>query len=207
MIARHDEIKYEIGALAMLALNKSAVVDEPKTTHCRTSDTAQANSATTPTFIPSATATADTRGDLLIRGCFAKGTDLIVDIRVTDLDAASYGLTPSEKILARHEREKKSKYLKDCQYLRRHFAPLVFSADGMAAKEAKAFLQHLSAMIAKKWNKPYSQVCGYVNARMSIAIVRATHMCLRGSRIPSSQMCYRRQTWEGGAGLGLFQYN
>jgi hypothetical protein len=32
-----------------------------------------------------------------------------------------------------------------------------------------------------KWVKSYSEVSGYVDARMSIAIVWATHRCLRGS--------------------------
>jgi hypothetical protein len=46
-------------------------------------------------------------------------------------------------------------------------------------------------------------VCAFMRARLSIAIVRATHMCLRGSRIPTSQMS-RRPLWEGSGGLGLF---
>jgi hypothetical protein len=37
-----------------------------------------------------------------------------------------------------------------------------------------------------------------VNARMSIAIVRATHLCLRGSRIPTSKMCNRPTPAVGG---------
>jgi hypothetical protein len=35
-------------------------------------------------------------------------------------------------------------------------------------------LKKLSALLAEKWEKPYSEICGYVNARMSIAMVRAT---------------------------------
>jgi hypothetical protein len=42
-------------------------------------------------------------------------------------------------------------------------------------------------------------VCGYVDARVSIAIVRATHLCLRGSRVPTSQMSNRRPV----VGVGL----
>jgi hypothetical protein len=53
---------------------------------------------------------------------------------------------------------------------------------------AKTLLKKLSSLLAEKWEKPYSVVCGYVNAQMSIAVVRATHLCLRGSRIPTSQM-------------------
>ena len=63
----------------------------------------------------------------------------------------------------------------------------------------------LSILLSDKWEKPYAVVRGYVNARMSIAIVRATHICLRGSRIPTSKMSNRRPQWEDKAGLSLFR--
>jgi hypothetical protein len=47
--------------------------------------------------------------------------------------------------------------------------------DGLFGKEVKTFLKKLSSLLAKKWEKTYSKVCGYVNAQMSIAVVRATH--------------------------------
>ena len=79
------------------------------------------------------------------------------------------------------------------------------SADGLIGKEAKTLLKRISALLAKKWdNKPYSVVCGYVNSRMSIAIVRASHLCLRGSRVPASLISQRRPQWFDGAGLGLY---
>ena len=46
----------------------------------------------------------------------------------------------------------------------------------------------------------------YVKTRMSIAlIVRATHLCIRGSHIPTSRMSQHSQ-WEHGAGLSLFYH-
>ena len=200
MIACHDEVKYEVGAVAMMAFNPSSVRDEPALFQCHAGD----SNANTPSTLPSNTN--DTRGDILIRNCFKNGTDLIIDIRVTDLDAKSYQSRSPEKVLAEQEREKKRKHLSNCLDMRRNFTPFVVSTDGMYGKEAKTLLQHLSRKLAAKWQKPYSQVCGYVFARMSVAIVRATHLCLRGSRIPASQMSYRRQEWEGGAGLGMFHY-
>jgi hypothetical protein len=65
-------------------------------------------------------------------------------------------------------------------------------------QEAKTLLK-LSTLLADKWGSR-TPMCGYVNARMSIAIVRATHLCLRGSRVPSSQMSNRRPLWEDKAG-------
>jgi hypothetical protein len=93
-----------------------------------------------------------------------------------------------------------------CLEQRRHFSPFVVSADGLLGKEAKILLRKLSAMLATKWEKPYSEVCGYGNARMSIAIVRAAHLCIRGSRIPTGKMRNRLPQWEENAGLGLFRH-
>jgi len=66
--------------------------------------------------------------------------------------------------------------------------------------EARAFLKRLAKLLAEEWEKPYSTVRGFINARMSIALVRARNRCIRGSRIPAN-----RFRWEGGAGLGLLK--
>ena len=123
---------------------------------------------------------------------------------MTDLDAKSNKSRNPDKVLAAHEREKKKKYLEPCLEQRRHFSPFVVSTDGLFGKEAKIVLKRLALMLTEKWGKPYSEVCGYVNARMSIAIVRATHLCVRGSRIPTSKMSKRLPQWEDQAGLSLF---
>jgi len=67
--------------------------------------------------------------------------------------------------------------------------------------EAGAFLKRLAKLLAEEWEKPYPIVRGFINARMSIALVRATNRCIRGSRIPVSKMS-NRFCWEVGAGLG-----
>jgi hypothetical protein len=144
------------------------------------------------------------RGDVLIRGFWESGTDCIIDARVTDTDAPGYLSTDPAKVLVKQERDKKGKYLKPCLEQRRHFTPFVVSTDGLIGKEAKTFLKKLSSLLADKWEKPYSVVCGFVNAQVSIAIVRATHLCLRGSRIPTSHMSRdRHPQWEDKAGFGL----
>jgi hypothetical protein len=130
--------------------------------------------------------------------------DTVVDVRVTDTDAKSYQSKTPAKVLEQHERAKKKKYLQPCLERRKHFTPFVVSADGLKGKEAKTMLKRISALLAKKWDKPYSVVCGYVNSRMSIAIVRASHLCLRGSRVPAGLISHRRPQWFDGAGLGLY---
>ena len=115
---------------------------------------------------------------------------VIIDVRVTDTDAKSNLSKDPAKVLEAHEKKKKKKYLEACLEQRRTFTPFVVSTDGLIGKEAKTLLKKLSTLLAEKWGKSYAEVCGYVNARMSIAIVRATHLCLRGSRVSSSHMSY-----------------
>jgi hypothetical protein len=61
----------------------------------------------------------------------------------------------------------------------RHFVPFVASADGLPGPEAHEVLRHLSFFLAEKWSRPYSAVCGYVNARLSLALVRGSSLCLQ----------------------------
>ncbi len=109
------------------------------------------------------------------------------------------------KVLRRKlKKEKKNKYWKPCENQRRHFTFFVVSTVGMFGFEARVFLKRLTKLLAEEWKKPYSVVMGFINARMSIALVRATNRCIRGSRIPASYRSNRFR-WEGGAGLGLLK--
>jgi hypothetical protein len=64
------------------------------------------------------------------------------------------------KVLESHEREKKKRYLEPCLEQRQHFSPFVMSTNGMIGREARFILKRLSACLAKKWEKPYSDMCG-----------------------------------------------
>ena len=206
VIIRHNEIRDELVDLASKAFSPSAVHDEPKIHTCRANERESADGRQErPVQRLFCNDRTEDRGNVLIRGgLWTKGTDCILDVRMTDLDAKSNRSRSPDKVLAAHEREKKKKYLGPCLEQRRHFSPFVVSTDGLLGKEAKVVLKRLALMLTEKWSKPYSEVCGYVNARMSIAIVRATHLCVRGSRIPTSKMSKRLPQWEDQAGLSLF---
>ena len=60
--------------------------------------------------------------------------------------------------------------------------PFVASVDGMLAPEAKRLLQRLAGANAHKTQRQYSQVMRFLTIRISIALVKASHHCLRGSR-------------------------
>jgi hypothetical protein len=198
VISRHNEIRDELSDLASKALSPSAVCDEPKIHTCRSREVKsdeenKENSGKRGLFRNNRN---EDRGDILIRGLWARGTDCIINVQIADVDAKSDRSKDSDKVSAAHERKKKKKHLGACLKQRRHFSPFLLwclSADGLLGKEeAKILLRKLSAMLAAKWEKPHSEVCGYVNALMSIAIVRATHLlCIRGSRVPTGKMCNR----------------
>jgi len=206
---RHDEIKFELMEWASKALSPGSVRVEPL---MHTDSTPEAGDdaivdaqpdAETPAHV-NHSANDGQRGDVLVRGLFQRGTDCIIDVRVTDLDCKSQRSTDPDKILRRHEKQKKSKYLHACLKQRRSFCPFVVSTDGVLGFEANNLIKRLASKLADKWSLPYSQICGLVKARVSVAIARATHLCIRGSRIPASKISNRVQ-WTDGAGVGLFE--
>ena len=71
------------------------------------------------------------------------------------------------------------------------------TADGALGLEAKTLIRHLADKIAVIWQKSNSEVLGYVRARMFFAVLGATNLCIRGSRVKWR----RRMEIEDGAGL------
>jgi hypothetical protein len=123
-----------------------------------------------------------------------------------DTDATYYALKPSDKVMEAAEKLKKKKYLQACLEQRQHFTPFVVSVDRLLGKEANTVLKVLAARTATTSGKSYSNVVGHLRARMSIVSVRATHVCLRGSCIPTSQMCNRHPQWDDLTGMALLKH-
>ena len=138
---------------------------------------------------------------LLIRDLWQLGTDSIHNMRVVNTDALSY----LKKCLHEAEKGEKKMYLVACLQQRRHFSPFVASVGGLLGVEATATLKRIASRLTTKWRQPYSKTCGYVKSRVAITLVRATHHCLHGSRVPAHQISVQRPQWKDGAGLKLFQ--
>ena len=204
---RHSGIQGEVTELGSKALSPCAVRVEPliHLDSNTTEDSAETpKSNTDPNQSTDHAANDGKRGDVLIRGLYNRGMDTIIDVRVTNLDSKSNRTCDPDKVLARHEKEKKNKYLEACLKQRRSFTPFVVSTDGMLGREASNLMMKLAQKLSSKWKLPQSQVSGMIRARMSIAIARATHLCLRGSRVPANKIS-RKIQWEDGAGIGLFE--
>ena len=108
--------------------------------------------------------------------------DVLFDVRVTDVDAPSYCSRSPQAVLCSAEAEKKCKYMEACLARHASFTPLCFSIDGMFGIEADFFLRRLAERLSIKWERSYSEVIGWVRSRLSFAILRATMLCVRGSR-------------------------
>ncbi|KAL5477407.1 hypothetical protein EMCRGX_G024203 [Ephydatia muelleri] len=137
------------------------------------------------------TADGGLRLDLGIRGVWQPQVEALFDVKVVDTDAPSHRTRSPEAILESGAKEKKRVYEQAVVERRGNFTPIVLSVDGLLHREAEHFLKRMAANLARKWEKPYSQTCGYVRARLALAIIRATSLCLRGSRVK----------WRSGLGM------
>ena len=206
---RHDGIANTLAQLGAQAFKPSAMRDEP---HIRSraatprevkaiAESMKANKNAknkTPPLHDSDIFTAD-RGDVAIAGPWHSHTDCIIDARVTDTDQESYLKQDPAKVLSNQERSKKAKCLEPCLAQRRHFSPFVASVDGMFGREATTVAKRLAAVLASKWQRPYSVVCSYVKSRLAIDVIRSTNRCMRGSRTPSSGVKFRIIPEDGSA--------
>ena len=106
----------------------------------------------------------------------------LFDIRVVNTDAKSYLSHSPVAVLASAEAEKKRKYCNACTERCATFTPLCFSVDGLVGDEAACFLKHLGRSLSVTWEHHYGEVIRWLQARLVFALVRATNVCIRGSR-------------------------
>ena len=104
--------------------------------------------------------------------------EALFDIRVMDADAPSYVSHSVANVLTMAEEEKKKrKYLKAAEARRGSFSPFVVTADGALGPEAVLFLCHLAEKLSAGWEKSYGEILGWIKARLSFAVIRATDLC------------------------------
>ena len=105
-------------------------------------------------------------------------------------------MTP-EKYIAKSEKENKDLYLQDCLESRKTFTPMVYSADGIPGAEALAAQKRLAALLSYNLKWEYSEMCGFVRARMSLAILRSNSLLLRGPRDKEARIRQRPELTDG----------
>ena len=140
---------------------------------------------------------AESRADVSSYGFWNRGTTTMFDIRIVNLDAGSYLHMTPEKALAKTEKEKKDLYLQACLERRSTFTPIVYSADGIPGTKALAAQKRLAALLSYKLKREYFKMCGFVRARMSLAIVRSNSLLLHGPRDKEAHIQQRSELTDG----------
>ena len=62
---------------------------------------------------------------------------------------------------------------------RRHFTPLVLSANGFTGREAWADTLKMVSPLSFKLKREYSEMCDFVGARMTLPVVQSNTLFLR----------------------------
>ena len=112
------------------------------------------------------------------------------DIRIVNLNAGSYLRMTPEMALAKVEKEKKDLNLQACLEHRRTFTPIVYSADRMPGAVALSVEKRLATLLSYKLKREYSEMCVFLRARMSLAIVSSNSLLLHS---PCNKGAFIRQ--------------
>ena len=67
---------------------------------------------------------------------------------------------------------------------------MVYSADRIPGSEALSAQKRLAALLSYKLKREYSEMCGFVRAMMSLAIVRSNSLLLYGPH--EQEACIRK---------------
>jgi len=150
VLAHHNELNDELADLASRAFTPSAVWDELLIHPCPGCPVVTPTPPAPSAFSSSPSIPSDDLGDLLIHGLWSYGTDCILDVWITNMDAKTYQSKDPLKVLSFHEKAKKKKYLAPCLTQWHHFTPFIMSADGLLGHEADAVVCKLAFTYAEK---------------------------------------------------------
>ena len=121
--------------------------------------------------------------DVQARGFWRDGKNAFFDVRITNRNSESQRHLTSEKIFIKHEREKKRQYNnRIMNVVHGTFIPLVFPLNGEMVKECSKFHESVAEKIANKPGCRYEKVLSIIKCKLSFLILRASLICVRGSR-------------------------
>ena len=74
---------------------------------------------------------------------------------------------------------------------------MAYSVDGIPGAKALAAQKRLATLLSSKLKREYSEMCGFVWARMSLAIVRSNRLLLRSPRNKGARIRQRLELTDG----------
>ena len=123
------------------------------------------------------------RPNLRARGFWRKGQNAFFDVRVTNADNKSQQDSNLKAVLRKHELEKKRQYNRRIMQVEHgSFTPLVFTTTGVMSHECTIFHKSLAEKISVKRGDRYDETMRYLRVKFSFLALKATLLCLRGSR-------------------------
>ena len=139
----------------------------------------------------------ESKADVSSHGLWKRGTTAMFEVRIVNLDAGSYLRMTLEKALVKEEKEKKDLYLQACLERRRTFTPMVYPTHGIPGAEALSAQKRLAALLSYKLKREYSEICSFVRARMSLAIVRSNILLLHSSHDKGARIQQQPELMDG----------
>ena len=169
--ARHDNIR-DMEAKLLQAVCRDVETEPPL------------QPITNKTSYPASANTDDNaRLDIRARGFWRGGQNAFFDVRVTNANNASQMNTNLDAVLRKHEVEKKRKYNKRVMEVEHgSFTPLVFTTSGVMSHECTRYHKALAVKLSEKKDERYDIIMRYMRVKLSFLSLKATLLCLRGSR-------------------------
>jgi hypothetical protein len=131
----------------------------------------------------------DARADIRARGFWTDQQSAFFDIRVFYPHAPSYQSRSLSSLCKTFEKAKKTAYSdRILQIDHGSFTPMVFSSCGGTGIETQMAIKKLASRLAEKRGENYNQTITLLRMRLSFALIRASSVCLRGTRIRLSTM-------------------
>ncbi len=130
----------------------------------------------------------EARLDCRARGYWREGQNNFVDVCVTNADCASQENSSVKSVLRKHEQKKKRNYNRRVMEVEHGtFTPLIFTTTGVMGHECSVFHKTLAEKLSTKKNEKYEDVVRYLRVKYSYLALKATLLCLRGSRSVSKK--------------------
>ena len=145
-------------------------------------------------FQNSTISTDNARVDIAARNVWIRGQRAYFDVRVFNPLARTYRDHSLRKAYEKNEMEKKRLYNERILQIEHgSFTPIIFSTIGGMGREANTFYSKLAEKIAEKRDIKKSEAITFIRTTMSIALLRATNLCIRGSRSHKNNVMNTRE--------------
>ena len=191
---RHNDVRGEASALAVMVIQKSAVLYKPSIysgTGMRASLVSDSND------------NGGDHGDVLVHGLWKRGEQAVLDMQVVNCDAPSRrAYMDSEKILEGYASVKKLKYLRPCINRRRFFTPLIYILRGQDGGWQGGRRKRSKSTSPTPWRKSVNgTAASFVRGKMTLSVVRNNSLLLRGTWMEKAAR-YSGQNGAALSGLG-----